>query len=200
MRDDDHPDEPTGHARESRSPDAAARAVAQAKERLNEGVTHFKRLDRMGQLYLGALGGVIVFGMLFNSVRFPDPEAYLKSVGHTSGRSPLAGAGNPGMLMMLTDLGGIGVYVWNLKSAAKPTWVPITLAGCAGVVLLMILVATMRGSEIEGVKVSRTVLGFWVPLLAAGTATYASMKPILDARPKAPTSPSLPPPPPPPME
>ena len=154
----------------------------------------------MGQLYLGALGGVIVFGMLFNSVRFPDPEAYLKSVGHTSGRSPLAGAGNPGMLMMLTDLGGIGVYVWNLKSAAKPTWVPITLAGCAGVVLLMILVATMRGSEIEGVKVSRTVLGFWVPLLAAGTATYASMKPILDARPKAPTSPSLPPPPPPPME
>ncbi len=183
------------------SQDAAARAVAQAREGMSKGVAEFKRLDRKGQIYLAGLAVVVVFGLLFNALRFPDFEAYRKIVGFTAGRSTLAGAGNPGMLMMLAALGGIGIYVWNLRTAAKQSWVPMALAGCAGMALLMILLATRTGSGLVEIKVSRTLLGFWLPLAGAAAATWASVKPILDARPKAsPPRPAAPPPPPPPVD
>jgi len=187
-------------ARPSRDP--AVRALERAKEGLHRGVAEFRRLDRMGQVYLGGLAVVVVFGVVFNHLGFSAEarEAYRHAVGYSSGRSPLAGAGNAGLLMLLASLAGIGIFIWNLRSVVKASWVPKALAGCAGGVLLMILLATREGSGLPDVKVSRTFLGFWLPLLGAAAAIWASVKPILDARPRTPVFPPRKSPPPPPVD
>jgi hypothetical protein len=204
MNDEDDPkqnepagqDKPTGgHPASPQSQDAAARAVAQAKEGLSKGVTEFKRLDRLGQLYLGGLGVVIVFGLLFDVMSVEASGAYKELVGHVGRGRSLAGAGNTGLLAYLGAVAGIGIYIWNLKSPIKPSWVPMALAGCAGGSLLLMFLATRGGGDFGMMEVSRSLLGFWLPFLGAAAATGAAVKPILDARPKAPSSPTPPPPP-----
>ena len=189
---DPHRHEPAGGNREGApSQDPAARALEQAKEGLHKGVAEFRRLDRLGQVYLGGLAVVVVFGLVFNHLGFSAEarEVYEQAVGYSTGRSTLAGAGKAGLLMLLASLAGMGIYIWNLRSAVKPSWVPKALAGCAGGVLLMILLATREGSGLPEAKASRTLLGFWLPLLGAAAAIWASVKPILDARPRTPVSP-----------
>ena len=68
----------------------------------------------------------------------------------------------------------------------KDTWIPLALAGAAGLAVLGILMTRMgmsSGGSFGGTKISinGTLFGWWLPLAAAATATTVSVQRILKA-------------------
>jgi hypothetical protein len=81
---------------------------------------------------------------------------------------------------------GIGIWIWNFSAKKKEAWVPLALAGSAGLSALLLIILWLRVPSVTnysgmGVKVSAgpTLLGFWLPLAAAIAATAVSVKKIL---------------------
>jgi hypothetical protein len=173
--------------------EAAAKALEQAKEKMTAGVDAFKKLDMQTQVYLAGLAVTVLCGFIFSmtsvSVKVDGPMADLLKQHNTYSTLSvtLFDAGANGRLAVLAALGGIGLWIWNYMAKKKEAWVPLALAGCAGLSALLLLVLWLRTGGTRpmneiGIKVSSgtTLLGFWLPFAGAIAATVVSVKRILN--------------------
>jgi hypothetical protein len=186
---------PSSEGNQPASQEHAAREVAekalhQAKEGVTAGVATFKKLDTQTQIYLAGLAVAFLFSLIFGvmsvkvKVEGIDSEFFK---GATSQMSVTAfDYGADGKLAVLAAIGGIGLWIWNRMAAKKEAWVPLALAGCAGLSALMFLILMMRsgGRSFGGglgmkVDVDMTFFGFWLPFAGAIAATVVSVKRIL---------------------
>ncbi|MEQ1850188.1 MAG: hypothetical protein ABMA01_01215 [Chthoniobacteraceae bacterium] len=176
--------------------EAAEKALHQAKEGVTAGVTTFKKLDGHTQIYLAGLAVAFLFSVIFDvmsvSVKveglhsdlFKTSELFKGTVPRHSITAFDCGAN--GKLAVLAALGGIGLWIWNRMAAKKEAWVPLALAGCAGLSALMFLLLMLRsGSGSAGglgmkLDVDMTLLGFWIPFAGAIAATVVSVKRIMN--------------------
>ena len=158
-----------------------------AKAGVQEGVAVWKILDRQNQIYLGGLAVAFFFSILFDvisvTVNMPNMPGGLEGLlgkTKTGGSVSAYDFGANGQLAVLAALAGIGIWIWNFKSAQKQPWVPKALAGCAGFSALMFLVLMFRSggssSPMVDIDVDMTFLGFWVPFAGAIAATVVSVK------------------------
>lgn len=90
-----------------------------------------------------------------------------------------------GTFAFLGAAGGIGLLLWSTFAKRKETWIPLAIAGAAGLAALGVLISgaglggrTFFGS---GVTFHPTILGWWLPLAAAATATTLAVQRILKA-------------------
>ncbi len=174
-------------------------AGAEAKELLNKSLASFKKIDPSWQIYLVSLV-VVLIGTLFFSAMSVEWKAEGAAAGiatmmgtETKHSSPSAFSADwRGKLAVLAALAGIGLFFWNRAAAKKEAWVPLALIGCAGVAALMLLlmwmsIDTPKSAGFSGVggsvgfEVNMGLLGFWLPLIAAITATVVAVKQLLKA-------------------
>jgi len=163
----------------------AREAADKALKITQEGVAAYKRLNQPTQIYLGGLAVTVLFSLLFDVITMqvemanvPGNLTGLLSQNH--GTVSAFGSGTTGKFAVLAAAAGIGIWVWNLKSAIKEAWVPKALAGCAGFSALMylVLMLTSNGSRmgVVEVDVDMTLFGFWIPFAGAIAATVVSVK------------------------
>jgi hypothetical protein len=176
--------------------EAAAKALGQAKAKMTAGVDAFKKLDVQTQVYLAGLAVTVLCSFIFSvisvSVKVDGPMADLIKQ-HTPSTLSVTvfDAGANGKLAVLAALAGIGLWVWNFTAKKKEAWVPLALAGSAGLSALLLLVLWLRSGTTSvsgpGMKVdaSMTLLGFWLPFAGAIAATVVSVKRILNPPPAA---------------
>ena len=181
-------DPPPGSTGES-AKETAEKALGMAKEGVMEGVATYKKLDRPDQIYLGGLAVALLSGILFDvitiQVKMPNMPAGLaglipKSVDSVS----LHRLGAKGTLAFLSAAAGIGIWIWNFKSAKKEPWVPQALVGCAGFCALMYLALLFTGgggNAMVEVDVDMTLFGYWLPFAAVIAATVVSVKKLKGA-------------------
>lgn len=182
--------------------EVAGQAAEQAKEFAADAASAIKALDPPRLFYLIALGVVIVFTLLFNMAAFSvsstgavsetvaqaqrESEAFLNSHSYSAFQSVFWGK-----LMWLAAATGIGLVIWSATTRSKAPWVPLAEVGCAAFALAMMLLLFFVGfpdlsgyreiTSSDNARVSATLSGYWIPLLAAGAATFFSAKRILDA-------------------
>jgi hypothetical protein len=170
--------------------EAAAKALGQAKEKVTAGLDAFKKLDLEAQVYLGGLAVTVLTSLIFSfwSVKIDGPGSEI--LNKASQSVSIISAGANGFLAVLAAVAGIGLWVWNFSAKKKEAWVPLALAGSAGLSALLLIILWLRVPSVPnfsgmGVKVSAgpTLLGFWLPLAAAIAATAVSVKKILKPAP-----------------
>lgn len=177
-------------SQESEAREVAAKALGQAKEGVTAGVATFKKLDPQAQIYLVGLAVAFLFSLIFDvmsvkvKVEGVASEFFKGAMPKYSITAFDCGAN--GKLAVLAALGGIGLWIWNRMASKKEAWVPLALAGCAGLSALMFLILMMRsgGGSFGGglgmkVDVDMTLLGFWLPFAGAIAATVVSVKKIM---------------------
>lgn len=183
-------------SQEHASREVAEKALHQAKEGVTAGVATFKKLDPQARIYLVGLAIAFLFSVVFDvmsvsvkvegvaSELFKTSEVFKGAMPRLSITAFDCGAN--GKLAVLAALGGIGLWIWNRMAAKKEAWVPLALAGCAGLSALMFLVLMLRsgGGSAGGlgmeVDVDMTLLGFWIPFAGAIAATVVSVKRIMN--------------------
>lgn len=173
---------------------AAEEAVDQAKEMAQEAIGKIKVLDAPQLGYLALLAIVVVFTLVFKMASFEvgsdhavsetqaqaerNAEAWMNSNSYTAFSS-----GGIGKLMWISALGGVGLLLWSTVTKFRASWVPLAQVGFAGFATLLLLLLFLIGfPDLGGVNerysanydVTATWLGYWVPLLSAGAATYLS--------------------------
>ena len=164
----------------------AGKAMGQAKE----GVETFKKLERYHQIYLAGLAVAFLFSLIFSvmtvQVKVEGPASDLFKGMSQSTSVTAFDCGWNGKMAVLAALAGIGIWIWNRMTPKKEAWVPLALAGCAGLSALMFLLLMLRsggGSASGGfaveVDVDMTLLGFWVPFAGAIAATVVSVKRLM---------------------
>ncbi len=180
--------------------ETAAKALAHARESMNVGVAHFKKLDVQTQAYLAGLAVTVLCSFIFSFITFSVKTDdgllgdAMKFNAHSTASVTVFDAGATGKLAVLAALAGIGLWVWNFTAKKKEAWVPLALAGCSGLSALLLLVLWLRSGtnsiNVPGMKmsVSMTLMGFWLPFVGAITATVVSVKRILNPAP-APVAP-----------
>jgi len=185
----------TINANETAANDAARQAteeaVNQAREVSSQVVTAVSGLDRLRLVYLSAMAVVVVSTLVFNmasfSVGLDGPvsetvadaqrvaQAKLNSWSYSAFTSSMWGK-----LMWLSAIAGIGVLVYEAVSKATAGWVPLAQIGCAILSTLLLLLLFVVGfpdlSAYSDAETSATLLGYWLPLAASGTATACAVK------------------------
>ena len=168
----------------------AGRAMGQAKEGVTAGVETFKKLEPHHQIYLAGLAVAFLFAVIFKvmtvQVKVEGPGSDLFKGMSQSPSITAFDCGWNGKLAVLAALAGIGIWIWNRMAAKKEAWVPLALAGCAGLSALLFLLLMLRsgGGSASGafaveVDVDMTLLGFWVPFAGAIAATVVSVKRLM---------------------
>jgi hypothetical protein len=177
---------------------AAEEAVDQAKVMTQDAIDKIKILDPPQLGYLAAMAVVVVFTLVFKMAAFDvasdyavsetqaqaerNAEAWMNSNSYSA-----FSAGFTGKLMWLSALAGLGLLLWSTITKFRAGWVPLAQLGCATFATLMMLLLFLIGFPDLGAANERfsanfnssaTLLGFWIPLLAAGTATFLSGKRI----------------------
>ena len=177
---------------------AAEEAVDQAKEMAQDAIDKIRILDPPQLGYLGAMLVVVVFSLVFKMAAFDvgsdhavsetqaqaerNAEAWMNANSYTAFSS-----GFFGKLMWISALGGMGLLLWSTIAKFRAGWVPLAQLACAAFATLMLLLLYLIGFPDLGAanerfsanfNTSATLLGFWIPLLAAGTATFLSGKRI----------------------
>ncbi|MEM8735770.1 MAG: hypothetical protein AAGG44_16185, partial [Planctomycetota bacterium] len=109
-----------------------------------------------------------------------DAEAKLNSWSYSAFTSSLWGK-----LAWLSALSGIGITIASAMGWLRTGWGPLAEVGCAALATVLLLLLFFVGfpdlSAYGDASCSATLLGYWIPLLAAGIATFAAVKPILEA-------------------
>ncbi len=169
-------------------------AVQQARDVSKQVIASVSALDPLRLTYLAAMAIVVVSSLVFNmasfSVGLDGPvsettahaqrvaEAKLNSWSYSAFTSSLWGK-----LMWLSAVGGIGVLVYEAVAKKSAAWIPLAQIGCAATAVLMMLLLFIVGfpdlSAYADTSTSATLLGYWLPLLAAGVAAGCSIKRIL---------------------
>ena len=178
--------EPPKH-QDAAAKDAAAKALGQAKEKMTAGMDAFKKLDGQSQVYLAGLAVTVLCSLIFSviSVKVDGPMAeFLKKSMPTL---TVFDAGANGKLAVLAAIAGIGLWIWNFTAKKKEAWAPLALAGSAGLCAVLFLVLWLRSGTGSagglGVKVSMSLLGFWLPFAGAIAATVVSVQRIMNPQP-----------------
>ena len=173
--------------------DAAKQAAEQARETAEKAVATIKAMDSNRLAYLGLLAVVLVSTLIFDMASFSvgtdyavsettaqaqrEAEAKLNSWAYSAFSSSMWGK-----LMWVSALGGIGLLVWSAMTTSRLAWVPLALIGCAAMSTLCLLLLYVVGfpdlSAYSDASCSATLLGYWLPLIAASTATFFAAKPI----------------------
>lgn len=176
--------------------EASEQAIEQARELATEAVSTIKRMDGPRLSYLGALAVVVVFTLVFDIASFAVgsdgpvsetqaaaerfAEARLNSWSYSAFTSCLWGK-----IMWLSALGGAVLVVWAAMTKSPVVWVPLAEVGFAAVATLMMLllwfVAFPDLSGYGDTTMSATLLGYYAPLVAAGTATFVATRRIMGA-------------------
>jgi len=177
--------------------DAAAKDAA--KDLAKNATSFWKALDQKHQIYLGALAVTLLCSLLFGAftVKFSGDsglgslaESMLNSAGGNRTSPALLSLGSSngafgGKLAFLGSLAGIGILIWSVAAKRKDAWVPLAVAGSAGIAVLGILMTRMgmggTGNDMIKISVDGTLLGWWLPLAGAITATVISVQRILKA-------------------
>jgi len=176
-------DKPGSQERAAR--EAAERAMSQAKVGVSAGVATFKKLEPQTRIYLVGLAVAFLCSVIFDVVTVKVQvegvaSDFLKGALPNHSITAFDSSGN-GKLAVIAALAGISLWIWNNLTAKKEAWVPLALAGCAGLSALMFLVLMMRmGGSIGGgmgmkMDVDMTLLGFWLPFTGAIAATIVSV-------------------------
>ncbi len=179
--------------------DSAAAAKEAAKEFATNASSMFKGLDQKHQVYLVALAVTalcsLVFGAFSTKVKMSkDVPDLVKITGSATqkGTSPsllslhdYKGAFG-GKLAFLGAVAGVGILIWSTLGKRKEAWVPLALAGAAGLAALGILMTRLGmssggGSDLVKVSINGTLLGWWLPLAGAVAATVVSVQRIAKA-------------------
>ena len=179
--------------------EAAEKAAAQAKEAATNAAKVFKSMDLHSQIYLGSLAVVVFCGLFFKAASFSASQkrAYTETEAIAVRKSkewinslmePLIGSGFWGILAVLAAVAGIGIFIWAMVSKPKDAWVPLAVAGAAGLCTLCLLIILVTGfgsmpDVHSGTKYSfgGTLLGFYLPLLGAAAATAVAVMRIVKA-------------------
>ncbi len=181
--------------------DAAAKALGQAKEKMNEGLAVFKKLDQPTQIYLGGLALAFLCAILFGAFSVtvtakgdnPMAEMMKKNIADAPSYSAFRGDWR-GKLAVLAAAAGIGLWVWSFMGKKKDAWIPLALAGAAGfsalMFLLLLLGAKQTSVDTGLVKIDAglTIFGFWLPFAGAIAATVVSVKRIMKPQPAPPAA------------
>lgn len=175
--------------------EAAQQAVAQARETAEQAAAAIRAMDPTRLAYLGCLTAVVIFTLIFDMASFtvatPDHavsetvaqaqremEARMNSWSYSAFTST-----GWGKLMWSAALAGIGLMIWAAVRKSTLAWVPLAQIGLAGVATLCMLLLFFVGfpdlSAYSDASCSATLLGYWVPLLAAAAATCLAAKPFV---------------------
>ncbi len=180
--------------------EAAQQAVAQARETAERAVTSVRALDSGRLAYLGCLAVVVLFTLIFDMAAFRVgtdyavsettaqaqrvAEAKLNSWAYSAFSSSLWGK-----LMWFSALGGLGLMIWSAMTRPSQAWVQLAFIGTAALSTLMLMLLYLVGfpdlSAYSDASCRATLLGYWVPLLAAAAATGLAAKPIFFPSPSA---------------
>lgn len=187
---------------ELNNPDAAAKeaaeeAVKQAREISEQVVTAVAHLDRQRQICLGALAIVVVSTLVFDMASFSIGTDYAVSETTAQAQSNAEAKLNSwaysafassvwGKLMWLSAVGGIATLVYGAVMKSSAAWVPLAQIGWAALATLLMLLLFATGfpdlSAYSDAETSATLLGYWIPLAAAATATACSVQRLLAAK------------------
>lgn len=182
---------------DEKNQDAAAKDAA--RQFANDAGSFFTALDQRHKVYLIALAITLLCSVLFGAYKVnvsgaggmaAFAESMLENASSRTSPSLLSlGSGKGafgGKLAFLGALAGVGILIWSASAKRRDPWVPLALAGSAGLATLGILITrlgTGGGGSNEMIKVSvdGTLFGWWLPFLAAAAATFVSVQRILKA-------------------
>jgi len=207
MSEDTEP-KPAGESNDSKTgtDESAAAAKEAAKEFAHNAGAMFKGLDQKMQIYLVALAVTLLCSFLFGAYKSKvklskEMKEMTEMASKVTGRSVETSSKNTspsllglhdysgafgGKLAFLGAAAGIGLLLWSTLGKRKDPWIPLAIAGAAAAAVLGILLTRMGmsgGGSFGGTKVSinGTLLGWWLPLAAAATATAVAVQRILKA-------------------
>lgn len=143
-------------------------------------------MDLHSQVYLGCMSAMVLLVLIFSTFKFSGTSI----VGNVSHGVSIFDMGIWGNLVFLGGVAGIGIFIWEKIASRKDAWIPLAVAGTAGLAVLCFLViwSRTRGAggnfSVEGAKYSAglTLLGFYLPLLCAIGATAVATMRILNAK------------------
>ena len=182
--------------------DAAQQAAEHAKETAAEALKVFQGFDAAGKSYVVGMLVVLVCSLVFRfySIDISSAGAVSPMVAKmqtemeraaNSAIEPVGQMGFWGMLLVLSSVAGIGLFMWSAMTKQSAAWLPLAHVGAAALCTLVLLAFFLWAGRLsDGNAMMRdylepdidmTLLGFWVPLAAAVTATAASVKRILRA-------------------
>jgi hypothetical protein len=203
---DPKPEGESDDSAKSEVDESAAAAKEVAKDFANNAGAMFQGLDQKMQIYLVALVVTLLCSIFFGAFKTKmKMSAEMKQMSEMakkmtgqdiqasssqtlpslSGMHGYSGAFG-GKLAFLGAAAGIGILLWSTFGKRKETWIPLGLAGAAGLAALGILMTRMGmggGGSFGGTSISinGTILGWWLPLAAAVVATVVSAQRILKA-------------------
>ena len=162
------------------SDDSAAAAKEAAKDFANNAGEMFKGLDQKMQIYLIAMGVTLLCSMFFGAFKLNLGILGSTTTPSLLGLSGYFGGTLGGKLAFLGSGAGVGILIWSNLAKRKDPWIPLAIAGSAGAAALGILM-TRLGQGGSGSAIDGTLLGWWLPLAGAVTATVVSVQRILNA-------------------
>ncbi len=179
---------------------AAKEAAMQAKAKAGQAAQALRQLDGPNKIVAGALLVAAICALVFDMVSFEitssKPVSPTMAAEMTRMEGMLNGAAYSafsstlwGKIMMLSAVGGVGLLIWSHLTKQRAGWVPLAIAGSAVLCLAMMLLIGLTGAPSDGLfarnesylrpDIDLTLLGYWLPLLAAGAAAAAGAKRIL---------------------
>ncbi len=188
----------TARAEAEAAQEAAQQAVAQAQETAKRAVETIKLMSPERLAYLGCMAAVTVSMLIFDmasfSVSTPDVavsetvaqaqremEAKMNSWSYSAFTSTLWGK-----LAWVSAVGGIGLMIATAMGKLRAGWAPLAIIGCAGMTTMLMLLLFFVGfpdlSAYSDARCSTTLMGYWLPLMAAAGATGIAVKPLLGAK------------------
>ena len=172
---------------------AAQEAVGQARETTEQAIEAIKAMDAPRIGYLACLGTVALFTLIFNmasysvglDVAVSETTAQAQRVAEAKLNAAALSAFTAttwGKLAWLSAVAGIGLVIWSAVTKSRLAWVPLAQVGLAGLATLVMMLLFFVGfpdlSAYDDASCSATLLGYWVPLFAAGGATFLAAKPL----------------------
>ena len=176
--------------------DAAAKAAAEdavqkARELSGQLFSAVSALDRERLVYLSAMSVVVVSTLVFDMASFSVGTEYAVSETTAQAQRVAEAKLNSwsysaftscmwGKLMWLSALAGIASILYGAVTRSSAAWVPLAQIGSAAVATLLMILLFVVGfpdlSAYDDASTSATLLGYWLPLTAALTATTAAIK------------------------